>query len=82
MVRVSACVFEGDKLVKLEYDVKLVKSDVNRNFIMLKVNGEEVIVEKFTEDEWREWREREKKESPFLIHLDKYYFLLQGELGP
>ena len=51
MVRVSACVFEGDKLVKLEYDVKLVKSDVNRNFIMLKVNGEEVIVEKFTEDE-------------------------------
>ncbi|NHV99270.1 MAG: hypothetical protein HA496_06395 [Thaumarchaeota archaeon] len=74
--------FEGDKLVKLEYDVKLVKSDVNRNFIMLKVNGEEVIVEKFTEDEWREWKEREKKESPFLIRLDKYYFLLQGELGP
>jgi len=63
MVRVSTCVFEGDKLVKLEYDVKLVKSDVNRNFIVLKLNGEEVIVEKFTEDEWREWKEREKKES-------------------
>ncbi|MBO3842827.1 MAG: hypothetical protein FGF48_10515 [Candidatus Brockarchaeota archaeon] len=55
-----------------KHSVKVLKQDPDRRFVELEVDGKKVRVEKFTEEDWSELHEREKKEnlSTKLISID------------
>lgn len=49
--------------------VKVLKHDPDRRFVELEVDGEKVRVEKFTEEDWKELCERERKESLSIEYI-------------
>jgi len=46
-----------------KHSVKVLEHDPRKKYVELEVNGEKARVEKFTDEEWDELREREKKEG-------------------
>lgn len=53
-----------------KHSVKVLEHDPRKRYVELEVNGERVRVEKFTDEEWDELREREEKENLSIGYIN------------
>lgn len=69
MGKVRIRVWESNKLVEREHEVEVVERDIDRNYLILKLDGNEVRVERFTEEDWRDWVARMEKEFLRILNI-------------